>query len=445
MNIFLSNFGCKSNRYDAAAMLTPLFRQGHELVNDPCAAGVLVVNTCTVTSRSDAKARAAVRNLHRRNPEAGIIVTGCSVHTSRKELSALPGVYAVLDNSERFRLHAVLTENGLLRAGAGGGGDSDGPSGEAGFDHWRDGIDRFPGRSRAYLKIQDGCDGACSYCIVPRVRGRSRSRDPGALVREARRLNGQGHREIVLTGIHIGHYGRDRTDGITLRDLIEHLLAETEITSIRLGSLNPDEISVDFLRYLRGEERIARHLHIPLQSGSDRVLGSMARTYRSKDFERVVEEATGLMPTLNIGSDVIVGFPTEGNREFRESCDLIERLPVGYLHVFRYSDRPGTRASAMAGRATDPEVTERCRIMKEAGSRKRSEFRGRMLDRLLTAVHERTFENEPVPHVYRSSNYLKLYSDRAPEPPGNGRFRTVSVFRDGLLGYPVPEGAAAGP
>lgn len=445
MNLYLSNFGCKANRYDAAAMVTPLLREGHDLVGDSVLADVIVVNTCTVTGRSDAKARTAVRHFHRRNPHAAIIVTGCSVHTNRNVLRELPGVRAVLDTEERFGLSSILEEYELLdRKGNGDRGKHRREEGGTDFDHWRDGIDAFPGRSRAYLKIQDGCSGACSYCIIPHVRGRSRSRDPGDVVREARRLHEQGHREIVLTGIHIGHYGRDRDIEKNLWELIERLLSETEIQVVRLGSLNPDEISSNFLRSMAGEERVARHLHIPLQSGSDTVLASMARTYRAGDFERVVEEATQLMPTVNIGSDVIVGFPSEGRREFTETCDLIERLPLGYLHVFRYSDRPGTRASSMPRSASTAEVTRRGRLMKKIGLGKKNTFMGRMVDRLLPAVYERMCEDELFPRIYRSSNYLKLYTGDVPETFAAGRFKTVSLFRDGLRGHPVTEGVTAG-
>jgi threonylcarbamoyladenosine tRNA methylthiotransferase MtaB len=404
MNFYLMNFGCKANRYDAVAMTAPLVSGGYTEVRDPACADIIIVNTCTVTARSDAKARTGIRALHRRNPRASIIVTGCSVETQGKALSRLEGVDLVLGVRERFNLHVLLP----------GPGDRLNPTaacsvpGVTGFDAWRDGIEEFPGRARAFLKIQDGCDNACAYCIVPRVRGKSRSRQPEHIVREASRLLSHGHTEIVLTGIHIGHYGKDIGLGMDLTCLLKRLLEETGVPLLRLGSLNPDEIGDGLLGLVASEERIAKHLHIPLQSGSDFVLARMGRPYRARAFEERVLRAVELMPLVNIGSDVIVGFPAEGGVEYEETWRLIEELPVAYLHVFRYSERPGTRACFMEKRASTPEIVSRAREMKLLGKKKREEFQRRMLGREVMAVLEAKRDGI---YLYRSTNYLKVLCD----------------------------------
>jgi threonylcarbamoyladenosine tRNA methylthiotransferase MtaB len=400
MNFTLVNFGCKTNRYDAVAMTAPLLTRGYAHVHDPALADLIIVNTCTVTARSDAKARVRIRALHRTNPAARIVVTGCSVETQREALSRLEGVELVLGMAERFSLAARVCAERLDDASAL-------PAG-ADFDPWRLGIDSFPGRARACLKVQDGCDNACTYCIVPKVRGASRSRHPEDVVREAKRLHANGHREIILTGIHIGHYGKDVGKGIALADLLERILDETAVPVVRLGSLNPDELGDRLLRLMASNDRIAPHLHVPLQSGSDRVLAKMARHYRSHTIEERVLRAAELMPSVNIGSDVIVGFPAEGAEEFRDTYHLIEKLPIGYLHVFRYSERPGTKAAVMEKKAALPEVISRAGEMKMLGRAKRESFHRSMLGRKVMAVEE---EREEDGSLFRSTNYLRIRCD----------------------------------
>lgn len=405
MNFYLMNFGCKANQYDAAAITSPLLAKGYREVRNPVHADIIIVNTCTVTARSDAKARAGIRALHRANPSASLIVTGCSVETQGEVLARLEGVDLILGVKERFGLHALLPDPAPLE-----GPFSPRSVGRAeGFDAWKDGIAEFPGRARAFLKIQDGCDNACTYCIVPKVRGRSRSRHPEHILREAKNLLSRGHSEIVLTGIHIGHYGRDAEWGIRLTELVRMILIETDVPLLRLGSLNPDEIDDGLLDLLAVDERMAKHLHIPLQSGSDSVLAKMARPYRSRDFEERIDAALGRTPLVNIGSDVIVGFPAEGEEEFGESRRLIERLPIGYLHVFRYSQRPGTKASSMERKASLGEAISRARDMKLLGRKKREEFHRRMIGREVRAVEEGRRDGK---YIYRSTNYLKILCEK---------------------------------
>jgi len=404
MTYYIVHFGCKTNKYDAVALTLPLTARGCREVASPAEADIIIVNTCTVTARSDAKARARVRHLHRENPEASIIVSGCSVLTQGKRITSLPGVELALGVGEVEKFLRFIDERNKI------GTDGVQPKDiipDDFIDPWESGIRRFPGRSRAYLKIQDGCDNRCTYCVIPSVRGRSRSRLPDTIVREARALLSAGHPELVLTGIHIGCYGKDLDPQIGLIGLIHRLLSETVVSMLRLGSLNADEVSGDLLDLMSSEERIARHLHIPLQSGSDRVLGSMARSYRREKFVSVVERAVDSVPVINIGSDVIVGFPTEEEMDFDESYHLIDNLPIGYLHVFRYSDRPGMRSTGFTKNASSKEITSRCRRMKRLGEQKRVAFLRKMLGQELLAVYEKQSEGREA--LYRSTNYLKLF------------------------------------
>jgi len=428
MTFYMINFGCKTNRYDAVTMSLPLLDRGYREVSGPGEADLILINTCTVTARSDAKARASIRRLHRANPSASIVVAGCSVETQGELISNLPGVDLALGLHERSKLHYFL--EGRVRSHTGSNAGSGIQA-----DYWREGIDRFPGRSRAYLKIQEGCNNSCSYCVIPSVRGKSISRQSDHVIREAVKLLQAGHTELVLTGIHIGHYGWDLNDRTNLEVLVARLLDETDVPMLRLGSLNPDEISTGFLDLMASNKRIARHLHIPLQSGSDNVLASMARSYRSRKFEEVTTRATEYMPLINVGSDVIVGFPTESAMDFSETRRLIENLPVGYLHVFRYSDRTGTRASDLDKCATTEEVTRRAREIKKLGSKKKHNFHLSMVGKVLPAVYEREIGSGD--HVYRSTNYIKVYAGEHVKSSDPLLFDIKGITRDGLAGSVV--------
>ncbi|MFQ6103682.1 MAG: tRNA (N(6)-L-threonylcarbamoyladenosine(37)-C(2))-methylthiotransferase MtaB [Candidatus Glassbacteria bacterium] len=431
MKYYLVNFGCKTNRYDAVSMSRPLASRGYVEVHSPEKADLIIVNTCTVTSRSDAKARASIRHLHRINPSASIVVSGCSVETQGERLRKLPGVDLAIGVDERFYLQYFLETTPDSRVKYIQPGQN---MAGAKPNLWGEGIERFPGRSRAYLKIQDGCDNRCTYCVVPFVRGKSRSRAPDQIVKEAKGLLRAGHTELVLTGIHIGHYGRDLDGRMDLLAIVRMLLKETDVGMLRLGSLNPDEIEPDLLRLMASDERIARHLHIPLQSGSDRVLAMMGRSYRSAKLEEIVQKAREYTPDINIGSDVIVGFPTEGPFEFDETVKLIERIPVGYLHVFKYSDRTRTRASSMRKCSTSEEVSRRARVLKELGQVKKLDFHREMIGKNLRAVFERKSIDGGL--LYRSSNYCKIYYYGDPESASPLDFKIEGLFSDGLSGRP---------
>ena len=338
--------------------------------------GLVVLNTCTVTANADLDVRRAIRQAKRENPDARILVTGCYAERSPEELAGLEGVSWVVGNSGKTKLVEILTNSPApYHAEVHVGDASSSYFGPAAGD-----------QSRPNLKIQDGCNNRCSFCIIPSVRGKSRSADANWVVSETARLAAAGYPEVVLTGINLGRWGRERGEGRLLADLLRRMLAETPILVIRLSSIEPMDISDDLLQLMAGNSRIAKHVHAPLQSGSDAVLRRMYRKYRPRHYEDRLRMARELMPEAAIGADVMVGFPGETDEEFAESVAFVERMPFTYLHVFSYSERPGTAAMGMG--AVVPEAVKKARnwVLREVGERKQREFRGKMAGKRFGAV-----------------------------------------------------------
>ena len=356
-------------------------------------AELVVLNTCTVTSSADEDARHAIRRVQRENPGAKILVTGCYAQRAPEELAAMPGVTWVIGNSHKVQIpglvaglpyHSqvhvsdIFAQHDFLSA----------PVEDAAVD-----------RTRPNLKIQDGCNNRCSFCIIPFVRGRSRSAPARQVVDQVRNL-ARRYREVVLSGINLGRWGREPGSNMRLVDLIRRLLAETEIERLRLSSVEPMDFSDDLLTVMAESPRIAKHVHAPLQSGSDRVLRRMHRKYRPRHYEDRIRKARAWMPDAAIGADVMVGFPGETDEEFEESRQFIESLPFTYLHVFTYSERPGTPAAERLDPVPMPVRKERNRVLRGLAARKNLEFRRAMLGRTLSAV---TLEQGAL-----SGNYLKI-------------------------------------
>jgi threonylcarbamoyladenosine tRNA methylthiotransferase MtaB len=360
---------------------------------------VVVLNTCTVTAAADGQARDAIRRIHRENPAARILATGCYAQRAPEELAALPGVAWVVGNSHQHQI-------GELLGGALGGLPTDAAPGEGfvplgalatlggpaamalerapkiltGNIFEADEVQVAPahglaGRTRPVLKIQDGCNNRCAYCVIPFVRGRSRSLAPERVAQEVRALASAGVREVVLSGINLGAYGRDLVPRVELGQLLARLAAETPIERLRLSSIEPMDVTLDLLDLVARTARIAPHFHVPLQSGSDRILAAMHRWYRAAHYEERIRVVTERLPGAAIGADVICGFPGETEDDHRRTVDLVERLPFTYLHVFSYSCRPGTQAAAMA-RIVEPRVIrERSRELRAISEQKAAVFR----------------------------------------------------------------------
>jgi len=376
----VQNFGCRASQADGAAIESALVREGlHPAVNSS-QAQLVVLNSCTVTSFADEDVRKAIHRAHRENPAARILVTGCYAQRAPEELSALPGVYWVVGNSHKVRIPEIVAESETPYHGQIHVGDI-----MAQHDFLSAPVEDAAGdRTRPNLKIQDGCNNRCSFCIIPFVRGRSRSAPAEQVIAQVHDLAAR-YREVVLSGINLGRWGREPGSTLRLADLVRRLLDETPIERLRLSSVEPMDWSDDLLGLVASSARIAKHVHAPLQSGSDGVLRRMYRKYRPRHYEDRMVKARAWMPDAAIGADVMTGFPGETDAEFEETRAFIERLPFTYLHVFTYSERPGTPA-AVAKQVPMEVRRDRNRVLRELAAAKNLEFRRRMLGRALSVV-----------------------------------------------------------
>jgi len=377
--LHVTTLGCKLNQLDSAE-LAGAMGGSLPLVDDPAQARLVVINTCSVTAAADADARKIARRRRRENPRALIVVTGCYAERDPEALRSLPEVDLVLLRADRPAAAGIIMEHlrrrdpSLLADGC-----ADRLVGET--------LPDFGGRTRAYLRVQEGCDLRCSYCIIPTVRGPSRSVPPEEVERRFRDLLGAGYKEIVLTGVNTGDYGKDLGRTVDLAELLARLADIGGDYRVRLNSVEPRCVTPALADLMARHQRVARHLQIPLQSGSDAVLRAMRRNYRTADYLRIVEDLRARIPDVGIGADVIVGFPSETDEHFRESVDFIAGSPLNYLHVFSYSPRPGTDAAGMQAMNDVRTMAERSRVLRGLGQTLARDFRlaqsGRMHDALV--------------------------------------------------------------
>lgn len=379
--------GCKLNQFDGAAIEGELARRGYRPLPGPEGAAVLVVNTCTVTGKADAEARRVIRRLRRQNATGRLLVTGCYAELDGEGLAAMAEVDRVFGNRDKPRLPEILDGLGLVGA-AGGESAAAAPAGDRGCDgalalpealH-------FGERSRAFLKIQEGCRLACSYCIIPRVRGPSRSVPAEEIVRAAERVLRAGWREIVLTGVNTGDWGRDLEPRTSLAELLRRLLSAVGPNRIRLNSLEPRTVTDEVIALMRDDPRLAPHLQVPLQSGAEAILRRMRRNYDTALYLERLERVRAAVPWAGLGADVIVGFPGETDELFGETERLIADSPLNYLHVFAWSPRPGTPAATMTGRPHGAVVRERSARLRQLAARLSADFRRGFVGRRLDAV-----------------------------------------------------------
>jgi len=369
----VATLGCKLNQFDSAAIEAGLVSRGMARTDDPSRARVVVVNTCTVTSAADVQSRRAVRRIRRENPDCILIVTGCYAQRDAPALEAIPGVDAVLGLSREREIPDIVFR---LAPGTSPDPACAGPA--------EDPLPCFSERTRAFLKIQEGCDLRCSYCVIPSVRGRSRSVDPGAVVRKVSLLVEAGFREIVFTGVNTGDYGKDLDPPTSLAALLRLSREVPGLGRLRLNSVEPRCVTGELLETMAETGKIAPHLQVPLQSGSDPILARMRRPYRARDYRRVLESIRRRIPGAGLGADVIVGFPGETARDFRMTRDFIASSELNYLHVFSFTPRPGTPAAAMPGALRGDAIRERNAELRALGAelsrRFRSSFLGRELE-----------------------------------------------------------------
>jgi threonylcarbamoyladenosine tRNA methylthiotransferase MtaB len=366
---YLQTFGCKLNQSDTAALRAELTEKGMRESAAPGGADLIIVNTCTVTSRADRHARQAIRRLKRAAPGSRLVVTGCYAQRLAGRLGAFPEVDKVFGLSERPALIRYAT------------GSEARDSGFSMFDVDAD----FGTRSRAFLKIQEGCNLSCAYCVVRLVRGRSRSLPGGEVIRRLRSLRQRGYEEVVLTGIHMGLWGRDIGEG-SLIDLLKKIIADRGLPKVRLCSLEPFEVDEQLLCLMGESDRIAHHLHLAAQSGSADILKAMRRPPNPEEIRRTVERARELMPECGIGADVIVGFPGETEEDFRQTVNLLTGAPFTYAHVFAFSARPGTEAARMPGKVHTETITRRSAELRAKMSEKNFLFRQNQVGVELPAI-----------------------------------------------------------
>ncbi|MBI4776233.1 MAG: tRNA (N(6)-L-threonylcarbamoyladenosine(37)-C(2))-methylthiotransferase MtaB [Deltaproteobacteria bacterium] len=425
-------FGCKVNQTESAAMEHALREAGYEVVHGfpKDTADLVVVNTCVVTSRAEAECRRAVKRVHRTLPQADIAVAGCYSEIAGPEIAKLPGVRFVIGNTEkeRFPKEARLpTDGSSVRIQTGSVWNNPTFSNE--------GAHSLLGKTRVFLKIQDGCESFCSYCIVPYTRGRSRSLAPDAVLGRLREIGDRGVQEAVLTGIHLGRYGRDTAPPTSLLDLLQQIEIERPVPRIRLSSIEPLELSEELITAVAESRCVAPHFHVPLQSGDPEILKNMNRNYSPDLYAHVVTAIKEALPSAAVGADVIVGFPGEQDAHFQKTIDLVSSLPLSYLHVFKYSKRSGTPASRMKNQVSQEILEQRSRALIELGLKKRAMFRRSWIGRTARLLVEGSPDRRTGLHKGYTDEYVPVHVSAHRETTNRlVRVRIVRIDKEILYG-----------
>src|SRR4051812_18621142 len=434
---FVENFGCRATQADGAAIERQLMQRGLAPVECRDQASVVVLNTCTVTAEADKDARAAIRRVHRENPESKILVTGCYAQRAPEEIANLPGVTWVVGNSHKSRVADVVAPADFVSVRSlASAADSIFVSDI--FAHTEllaapvFEVGAHSEKTRPNLKVQDGCNNRCSFCIIPFARGQSRSLDLKEAVREVNELVAAGYKEVVISGINLGRWGRDFGTQARFEHLVRAILDRTALEKLRISSVEPMDWSDELIELVASSPRIAKHAHVPLQSGSDAILRRMHRKYRPWHYEERIQKVRGAMPDAAIGADVMVGFPGETDELFEEGRAFIDSLPFTYLHVFTYSGRPGTPAAEMANQVPVQVARERNRILRELSAEKNFEFRKAFLGKTISAI---TLHRSD--HSYTEAltdNFLKLQLEGKHEPNEWVQANVANISGDGLIG-----------
>ncbi len=411
----VENFGCRATQADGAAIERQLLDRGLQRAAAASQAEVVVLNTCTVTAAADHDARAAIRRIHRQNPGAQILVTGCYAQRAPEELSRIPGVSLVVGNSHKHQLASYVQPisarpNFVPLAQIGAAAESNVIIGDI-FAHTEllaapvFESDAFE-KTRPNLKVQDGCNNRCSFCIIPYVRGKSRSLKLEEVLREVDGLVANGYREIVLSGINLGRWGRELSPRTTFAAMLRAILERTAIEKLRISSVEPMDWTNEVIDLVALSPRICKHAHVPLQSGSDRILRRMHRRYRPWHYADRIERIRRAMPDAAVGADVMVGFPGESDDDFEQTRALIERLPFTYLHVFTYSSRPGTPSAEMPDQVPVQVARERNRVLRELAAEKKRAFMESFVGREVEAITLTSYDGEYTEAL--TDNYLSV-------------------------------------
>ena len=379
MKITVLTLGCKVNQSESAEIEGMLIQGGHSIVKLTEKPDYCVVNTCTVTAKSDYQSRQLIRRAHRAG--AKIIVTGCYATLHIEEISSMNGVENVLMNRDKHIIINMIDNN------------------------IKSNKSYYSQRSRPYVKVQDGCNHSCSYCIVPKARGKSKSLSQPEIIDHIKHLENKGFHEIVLTGIHIGSYGRDFSKKSNLNSLLKNILNKTRMPRIRISSLEMSDISEEFLEILT-EKRICKHLHLPLQSGNDSILSKMRRPYTSKKYNETIERILKKIPEVAVGTDVIVGFPGENDEHYKCTLNVLEELPFAYIHVFPFSPRPGAPAATMKGQVPSTIKKDRVKEICSLNNKKRELYASKQLNKIHDVIIESMKDSKKF--IGRTGNYLKV-------------------------------------
>jgi threonylcarbamoyladenosine tRNA methylthiotransferase MtaB len=406
VTVALATLGCRLNQVESHEMGALLERRGFRTVDAAEPAQVYVINTCTVTGRADFSDRQLIRRLARQNPEALLVVTGCYAQTDAQAVARIAGVDLVIGNQEKYRLPDLLADL-VKRARP-----------EIRVEDIAGARDvpvvpfaKVAGRSRAFVKIQDGCQHRCAFCIVPAARGGSRSQEPKVVLDQIRRLVDAGHRDITLTGVDIGHWGWDLFPRRQLADLVRKAAEVPALRWLRLSSVLPSYVTPELIDVITRSPAVAPHLHLPLQSGSDRVLRLMRRPYNVAMYRRLVEKLAGEIPDLGLGADIIVGHPGERDDDFDATMALVGELPFSYLHVFSYSDRKGTEAARLPDHVSAAVIRQRSARLRSLGREKNLAFRRRMIGQRRDVVVLAERERETGRLLGLTGNYVEVVFD----------------------------------
>lgn len=401
MKVALFTVGCKLNQYETQAIAEELEDCGFERVDFSSRADIYVINTCTVTKESDYSSRQAIYRAKRRSPQAKIVVTGCYAQLEKEFLEKLPGVSLVFKQDQKGDLVNLIANSF--------GDHAIKPTEKKSCNEFFGfKVSKHAAHTRSLVKIQDGCDKRCSYCVVPLARGRERSREVKAILSEVNRLIRNGYKEVVLTGVHIGRYDKE---GLNLNSLSDEILKQTKVERLRFSSIDPKEFSDELIELISGSKRIARHLHIPLQSGDDHILSLMRRNYTTGEYRKLLEKIKSAIPEVMIGADVIVGFPGETDEQFENTCQFIFSSPLNYLHVFSYSGRRRTPAAQFPNKVSPQTIHKRSEILHDLGRKKWEEYLDLFIGKTLEVLIEQKRDKKTNKLSGLSDNYIRVLLD----------------------------------
>lgn len=391
--------GCKVNQYETQAIRESIIAKGYREVSPDEGADLYVINTCTVTSASDEKSRAVIRKAVRSNPDAKVVVTGCYVDADKKTVERLEGVDYVFENADKVNIADILDSNTSYQADK--------------LTSWQFdklNISRFDGHTRAFLKIADGCDIFCSYCIIPYVRGRVRSKGLDAIVEEAKRIASNGYKEIVLTGIHLGAYGKD-LQNVGLVDVLYRLEQIENLERIRLSSIEINEVNDDLINLVAASEKICPHFHLPLQSGSDYILRKMNRRYTSAQYLAMLDKIRTRIKLPSFSMDVMVGFPAETEEHFQDTIRVSSKAGFSRMHIFPYSVRKGTPAAKMPVHCKPHEIEQRKKLLESVANRLALEYKQKFIGADANVLVETRRDKKTGRLCGYSERYIKVIFD----------------------------------